>query len=82
MKKCHVTEMTKQKRYYTTQDRNGTEDEITIRTPDGKSMAFLWFWDEQDEAAKPQADRAKADAWLIVEALNDHQKRLARRKPK
>ncbi len=64
--------MAKRKRYYMTQDRNGTEDEITIRSPRGKDLAFIWFWDEkgEDNPGKEDADRAKAGARLIVDALN------------
>ena len=58
--------MTKRKTYYATLDRNGTEDEYVIRTPNGRQLAFIWFWDEpkSDDAAN-----AQADAKLIVDAL-------------
>jgi hypothetical protein len=53
--------------YYATLDRNGTEDEITIHAPDGRRMLCVAFWDEDDI---PDADQLKADAMLIVKALN------------
>ena len=54
--------------YYATLDRNGTEDEITIWSPHSRSLAFIWFWD--DEEADSAAAHAKAGARLIVDALN------------
>ena len=32
--------------YYATQDRNGTEDEITIHAPDGRPLAVIQYWEE------------------------------------
>jgi hypothetical protein len=55
------------KEYYATLDRNGTEDEITLYTPEGRRMLCVSFWDEADI---PEAGQFKADAGLIVEALN------------
>ena len=52
--------------YYLTSDCNGTEDEITIRSPKGEEMAFIQFWDSGEN----KAARAHADAALIVAALN------------
>jgi hypothetical protein len=66
--------MKTQQAYYATRDRNGTEDEITIHAPDGRAMAFIWFWDEPDELARADADAKKADARLIVDALNAYTK--------
>lgn len=68
--------MTKRKRYYATVDRNGTEDEITIHAPDGNCMAFIWLWDEPD---CPEAKRKKADATLIVNALNAYRRKRCER---
>ena len=53
-------------RYFSTIDRNGTENEIAIHAPDGRAMMFIQFWGEEGEAA----DQVKADAKLIVDALN------------
>ena len=64
-------------RYYATLDRNGTEDEIVIHTPEGRPMLSVAFWDDEgpDEDGNPDplkasADQIKADAALIVQALN------------
>ncbi len=54
--------MTKRKPYYATLDCNGTEDEYVIRTPGGRQLTFIWFWDEPDTDA---AANAQADAKLI-----------------
>lgn len=63
------------KKYYATLDRNGTEDEITIYTPDGRPMLCVAFWDADAwDAGQPGAEQLKADAVLIVEALNSHRK--------
>src|SRR4051812_30580082 len=58
--------------YYSTQDRNGTEDEITIYTPDGRPMLCVGFWDVEhvEDPANDNPDQVKADALLIVDALN------------
>jgi hypothetical protein len=61
----------KRKPYYATMDRNGTEDEIAIRTPDGRVMAYMQFWDEPDI---PEAKTHKDDATLIVKALNAYRR--------
>ena len=52
---------------YATLDRNGTEDEITIFTPEGRRMLCVSFWDEPDIASAAQL---KADAEMNVTALN------------
>ena len=57
--------------YHATLDRNGTEDEFTIRDPEGRGMATIQFWDS-DEGSR---SRAHADARLIVDALNAFQSR-------
>ena len=64
------------KKFYADQSRNGTEDEITIYTPDGRAMLCVGFWDAEhdDDPSKHNADQIKADATLIVEALNSHRK--------
>jgi hypothetical protein len=62
----------KHKCYYATLDRNGTEDEITIFTPDGRRMLCVAFWDEPDIASAAQL---KDDALLIVNALNAYRAR-------
>ena len=61
--------------YYHTQDRNGTEDEILIHAPDGTEMACIWFWDQGDE----RSAAIKADAQLIVDAINAYPHRRRRR---
>ncbi len=55
-------------------DRNGTEDDIAIRSPRGREMAFIEFWDEPDN---PAAKRHKGDAALIVKALNAYRRQAA-----
>jgi hypothetical protein len=60
------------KKYYATLDRNGTEDEISIRTPEGRELAFIWFWDDAD---CPHAAAKKVDAEFIVAALNAYRGR-------
>ena len=40
--------MTTRHPYHATIDRNGTEDEIAIRNPDGRCIAFIWLWEEPD----------------------------------
>ena len=67
--------MSKRKRYYATLDRNGTEDEITIRTPDGREMAFMQFWEYFNGERTEGAKQAEADAELIVKALNAYKGR-------
>jgi hypothetical protein len=63
--------MTQEMLYHLTTCRNGTEDEFAIHAPDGRQMAFIWFWDEPDS---DHAARALADAQLIVDALNAFRK--------
>jgi len=63
--------MTKTKLYYATQNRNGTEDEITIYTPEGRAMLCVSFWDKNPwDDGQANAPQIKADAELIVNALN------------
>jgi hypothetical protein len=66
--------MTKRKQYYAEFDRNGTEDEIIIYTPQGRPMLSVAFWDEPyrdaDDPVRLEADQKKADAMLIINALN------------
>jgi hypothetical protein len=66
--------MTKRKQYYGEFDRNGTEDEIIIYTPQGRPMLSVAFWDEQyrdaNDPVRLEADQKKADAMLIINALN------------
>jgi hypothetical protein len=64
----------KARKYYAALGRNGTEDEITIVSPSGESLAYIWFWDEPDTR---DARRAKADARLILDALNAYRPRRA-----
>lgn len=67
--------------YYATLDRNGTEDEITIYTPDGRAMLCVGFWDaewgneEGMAIVEHDAAQIKADAELIVKALNAYRPR-------
>jgi hypothetical protein len=56
--------------YYTSQDRNGTEDEITIHAPDGRELAYIWFWEAEADQPGAGDQEAKADAQHIVAALN------------
>lgn len=69
--------MTKRKSYYATQRRNGTEDEITIYTPGGRQMLCVGFWDAEwdDDPVKHDAEQLKADAMLIVNALNAYRRK-------
>lgn len=63
------------KNYYWTQGRNGTEDEITIYTPDDRPMLCVAFWDKRDcDDGQENAPELKADAQLIVDALNAYQR--------
>jgi hypothetical protein len=66
--------MPDQKQYYAARSRNGTEDEITIYTPDDRSMLCVAFWDREDDddPLGEHADQLKADAELIVNALNSY----------
>lgn len=63
--------MTEHNRYYATQDRNGTEDEITIYTPEGRRMLCVAFWDKDEwDDGQEDAGQIKADVEMIVNALN------------
>jgi hypothetical protein len=62
--------------YLATLGRNGTEDEITIVSPSGESLAYIWFWDEPDTR---DASQAKRDARLILNALNACRPRRSRK---
>lgn len=64
-------------RYYYRIDRNGTEDEITIHNPEGRLMLSVAFWDQPDIA---DAQQRKADAELIVAALNAYRPRKPKKK--
>jgi hypothetical protein len=68
----------KARKYYATLGRNGTEDEITIVSPSGESLAYIWFWDEPDTR---DADKARLDAMLILNALNACWPKRARKNP-
>jgi hypothetical protein len=59
--------------YHTSQRRNGTEDEIIIHAPDGRHMAYIWFWDEGWDGPGAGDKTAKADARRIINALNAYQ---------
>jgi hypothetical protein len=67
------------KRYHTTFGRNGTEDEITIRRPNGEAMAVIQYWDEPDTN---DGKRAEKTAKHIVDALNAYGKTLRLPKPR
>jgi hypothetical protein len=67
--------MANRKPYYATLDRNGTEDEITLYNPDGRRMLCVAFWDEPDIVSSAVL---KADALLIVDALNTYKERYPR----
>ncbi len=58
--------------YHTSQRRNGTEDEIVIHAPDGREMAYIWFWDQEGDQPGVGDKEARADARRIVDALNAH----------
>ena len=63
------------KAYYWTLDRNGTEDEITIYTPEDRPMLCVAFWDKNAwDDGQENAPQLKADAQLIVDALNAYRK--------
>jgi hypothetical protein len=67
------------KAYYWTLGCNGTEDEITIYTPDDREMLCVGFWDRKAwDDGQENAPQLKADAQLIVDALNAY--RQGRRK--
>jgi hypothetical protein len=72
------------KKYYATTCRNGTEDEIIIHAPDGREMLCVGFWDAEwdDDPMKHNADQLKADALLIVNALNAYAKKPPRSEAK
>lgn len=76
--------MTKSWKYHATLDRNGTEDEIIIYTPQGRAMLSVAFWDEpyrhKKDPVRPEAEQKKADAMLIVDALNAYKPRRAKRR--
>ena len=59
--------------YHTSQRRNGTEDEIVIHAPDGREMAYIWFWEKGWDGPGAGDRTAKADARRIVNALNAYQ---------
>ena len=59
--------------YYTSQRRNGTEDEIVIHAPDGREMAYIWFWDKGWDGPGAGDKTAKTDARRIINALNAYQ---------
>ena len=61
--------------YHASLGRNGTEDEITIRAPDGRALAQIWFWDEEPDQPGVGDQQAKADAQLLVAALNAYRAR-------
>lgn len=55
---------------------NDTDGEITLYTPDGRAMLSVEFWDPDydHKPARDYADQLRADALLIVEALNAHRR--------
>ena len=61
--------------YHTSQRRNGTEDEIIIHGPDGRHMAYIWFWEKGWDGPGVGDKTAKADARRIINALNAYQTR-------
>jgi hypothetical protein len=65
------------RKYYATLDRNGTEDEITITSPAGEELAYIWFWDDPESTYVPQA---MVDAMLMVNALNAYKPKAARKR--
>lgn len=63
------------KEYYWTLDRNSTEDEITIYTPDDRAMLCVAFWDKNAwDDGQENAPQLKSDAQLIVDARNGYRK--------
>lgn len=64
------------KQYYAEQLRDGTEDVITIYTPEGRPMLAVAFWDRDAwDDGEERAPQLKADAALIVDALNAYRPR-------
>ena len=59
--------------YHASQRRNGTEDEIIICAPGGRHMAYIQFWDEGWDGPGVGHKEAKADAKLILAALNAYE---------
>src|SRR5262249_5370497 len=59
--------------YYTSQRRNGTEDEIIIHAPDGRHRAYIRSWEKGWEGPGAGDKPAKADARRILGALNAYQ---------
>jgi hypothetical protein len=78
--------MTKRKKYYATFDRNGTEDEIIIYTPEGRAMLSVAFWDEPyrdaDDPVRLESEQKKADAMLIINALNEFRRSSSKKMTK
>ena len=54
-------------RFEGARDRDGCDDLIVIRGPDGRELAEIRFWDEPDT---DHAERAEADARMILHRLN------------
>lgn len=50
----------------------GTQEQITIRKPDGRQMAVIQFWENTVCDQGVATEEARADATLIVDALNHH----------
>jgi hypothetical protein len=61
--------------YHSSLGRNGTEDEITIHAPGGRALAQIWFWEKELDQPGVGDQQAKADAQLLVEALNAYRAR-------
>jgi len=58
-------------RYAYCRDRNGCNDEFSIRRVDtDEELATITFWDESDTT---EATDAEANAQLIINALNRHE---------
>ncbi len=60
------------KHYYWTQNRHGTEHEITLYTPEDRPMLCVAFWNSEhdNDLVAEMGEQLKADVELIVDALN------------
>jgi hypothetical protein len=59
--------------YHARYGRDGTEDEIRIHAPDGRPLAYIWYWEAEYDQPGAGDKEAHADAQLILDALNAYQ---------